>query len=262
MAEVVGQAEHTPKMASRKGEKRPHREPLRREADRKRLADLLLMGEKTTTRQLAAALNLSPTTVRRDLAHLKAEWQRERSQDFDTWLSRQVAELGLVIREGWHGWRQSQQPSRSAKSKSKGLVKKPPDGQKRVSPRAEDVLEFESVTGEKTSAGDVRFLELIERSLAARARLLGLDKPIKIAPTDPTGEEAYGDARARLLAALEQKAAHLAVPLPTGILGAGEQPALAPAPVEVVEQADGTFASVDSTGETGEIEVPSGFRLR
>lgn len=255
-------AEHTPKVTPRKGGKRPHREPHRREADRRRLAELLLTHERTTTRQLAQVLGLSASTIRRDLTALREDWRRERARDFGDWVAQQLQEISFGLQAAWRGWRLSLEPNRQTKSKSRGLVKKPPEGQKRVSPRADDVLEFEQATAERTTAGDPRYLELVERFLGARARLLGLDKPIKIAPTSPAGDEPYLDVRERLLAVLEQRVEHLARPLPPSIAGAGEQPALAPAPVEVVEQADGTFASVDSTGETGEIEVPSGFRLR
>ncbi len=188
MSEVVEQSAHTPGVPRRKGVKKPHREPLRRELDRKRLAELLLMGEQTSIRQLAQALNLSASTVRRDLVQLKAEWQRERAQDFDHWVSRQLAELSLTMREAWRGWRRSLEPTKRQGTKSKGFVKKPAPGQTRVAPRIEDMLEFEQSSRETSSAGDVRFLELVEKCLGARARLIGLDKPAKVAFTDPDGK--------------------------------------------------------------------------
>jgi hypothetical protein len=263
MAEVVEQGEDTSKMMGRRGEKRPHREPHRREADRRRLAEMLLTHEKSSTRQLAQVLGLSASTIRRDLQALRAEWQRERARDFDDWIAQQLQEINLGLKEAWRGWHDSRLPNRQTKSKSKGFVKKPPAGQKRVSPRAEDMLEFEQGMVERTSSGDPRFIELIAQLLGARAKLLGLDRPQKVAFTDPLGEEAYADPRERLLAALERHSQHMAVPLPAGIVGAGEQPTLAPAPVEVVEQPDGSF-SVDHTGESGSItpEVFEVFKRR
>jgi hypothetical protein len=39
--------------------------------------------------------------------------------------------------------------------------------------------------------GDVRFLEQIQKCIASRRALLGLDAPTRIAPTSPDGKEAY-----------------------------------------------------------------------
>lgn len=259
MAEPGGD---TMNVTCQRGGKRPHRTPHRREADRRRLADLLLMHEKSSTRQLAQSLGLSASTVRRDLTALREEWRRERARDYDDWVAQQLQEINLGLKEAWRGWHDSRLPNRQTKSKSKGLVKKPPEGQKRISPRAEDMLEFEQGVVERTSSGDPRFIELIAQLLSARAKLLGLDRPQKVTFTDPTGEEMYADPRERLLVALEQKATHLAVPLPAGVIGAGEQPRLiAPDVIETQQQSDGSY---DSTGESGDImpEVFEGLVIR
>jgi hypothetical protein len=222
----------------------------------------MLLTQGKSARRIAQELGLSPSTTRRDVRALREQWRRERGRDFDDWVAQQLKEISLGLQEAWRGWRLSLEPNRKVSTKSKGLTKKPTEG-KKVALRADDVLEFEQATAERTTAGDPRYLELIERLLGARARLLGLNQPIKIAPTNPAGDEPYLDVRERLLQVLEQRAQHLSTPIPLGVIGAGEQPVLAPAPVEVVEQTDGSF-SVDDTGSSGEVwvEVPEGFRLR
>lgn len=255
---MLGHEEDTQKLTAQKGVKRPHRSQLRRELDRKRIADALLMSD-ASARQIAARLGLSSSTVRRDLRVLREEWKRERLQDHDAWVARQLQELALTIRESWAGWIRSQEPSKQSKMRSRGLTKKPdPRGGGRVKIKAEDVLEFEQTSKEQTSAGDPRFLEVVERCLASRARLLGLNQPVKVAPTDPTGERPYSDVRAELLRRLDDIAVNVAVPLPGGVGQSGDptgkarfQRVLPPGSPAAVKEAE----RQDHTGESGDVEV-------
>jgi DNA-binding transcriptional regulator YhcF (GntR family) len=273
--EMPEQRQDTPKMVVQKGGKRPHRSQLRRELDRKRVSELLLMGE-TSARQIAAKIGLSASTVRRDLQALRAEWRIERLQDQDEWVARQIQELSLTIRSAWEGWARSQEPTKKQSMRSKGFTKKPGSKQGgRVQIRPEDILEFEQVNRSQTSSGDPRFLEIVERCLAARARLLGMNQPVKIAPTDPSGTRPYEDARGELLRRINSVAENVAVPLPLGVGQSGDhtgqtrfQRVLPPGSPEAIKQVikktEGDERS-DRTGESGEVEVeilPPDFEIK
>jgi hypothetical protein len=217
---------------------------------------MLLRGN--TLRQIAQQLGMSVSTVRRDCEYLRREWEASRIETRDAWVGRHLAVYAQLERAAWQGYESSAQPTRKTVMRSRGLAPVPKSGERLATPK---LIAVEQVVREESHAPDPRFLEVLERVSASRAKLLGLNAPLKVAPTDPTGDREYGDAREKLLAVLERQSQHLAVPLPPGIVGAGEQPALAPAPVEAIEQADGSF---DATGTTGNItpDVPEGFRLR
>jgi hypothetical protein len=253
-------ANDTPKVTPRKGVKRPHRSQLQREHDRARVAELLLQ-KGMSARRIAKEFGLSASSVRRDIKALRAEWKRERLQDHDSWVARQLAELSMTQRAAWDGWQRSLLPTSKRSTRSKGVTRKP-DQQHggKVQIRADDVLQFEQMAREESTSGDPRFLEIVERCITSRSKLLGLLAPIKIAPTSPGGDEPYVDVRERLLAVLEQQAAHQARELPPGIIGAGEQPRLPAADVTLAEQPDGSY---DATGESGPVEPEfSGLVIR
>jgi hypothetical protein len=61
---------------------------------------------------------------------------------------------------------------------------------------------------ERMLHGDLDALGKVLKVMERRARLLGLDAPTKVAPTDPRGEHEYaGDARAELLGIIDSIAA-------------------------------------------------------
>lgn len=252
-------AEHTPKVTSQRGVKRPHRSQLQREHDRARVAEMLLQ-KGMSARRIAKEFGLSASSVRRDIKALRAEWKRERLQDHDAWVARQLAELSMTQRAAWDGWQRSLQPTSKRSMRSKGVTKKPDQqhgGKVQVS--AGDVLQFEQLSREESTSGDPRFLEIVERCITSRSKLLGLLAPTKVEVRNPGGDEDYRDVRERLLQALEQRAQHLSTPIPPGVVGAGEQPRL-PEAIEAREQEDGSF---DATGESGPVEPElSGLVIR
>lgn len=235
--------------------KKPHRGSFQREWDRLRISELILKGEPL--RRVAQQLSLSVSTVRRDVAFLKGEWERARVEHRDALIAKQLATYAALEREAWRGYDSSAAPTRKSIMRSRGLAPVPKAGEKLTTPK---LLLVEQTVREETHAPDPRFLEIIERVGAARSRLLGLSAPTKIAMTDPTGDQEYGDVRDKLLQVLEQRAAHFSTPLPQGIQGGGEQPRL-PEAIETERQPDGSY---DSTGESGDImpEIVDALILR
>lgn len=248
----------TTQQGAKSDAKRARRTPAQRDLHRFLISERLLEG--MSERAIGAALGLTQSSVHRDIRALRKEWLEHRLKNRDELIAEELRFLSFVQREALSEWKRSKtQPVQKRSSKSRGLTPTPKAGEKVLTPTS--LLLVEQQLKEEQRLGDPRYLEILQGVSTERSRLLGLYAPVKVAPTDPSGDAPYADVRERLLAVLEQQAAHATTPLPTGVVGAGEQPALAPAPVEAIEQADGSF---DATGTTGNItpDVPEGFRLR
>ena len=140
--------------------------------ERRRLlvAEMYLKG--TGQAQIAAELSVSQGTISADLKAIRKEWRDSRIRDFDEAVSFELKKLDHLEREAWGGWERSQQPAETTRVTSDGGDK-----------RAEKTV--------RNQPGDPRYLEQVQRSIAGRRALLGLDSPVKIAPTSPDGEQTY-----------------------------------------------------------------------
>jgi len=142
------------------------------EIDRRRALVAEHYLEGLTQSQIARELGVSQGTVSHDLKAIRQQWQASANRDFDEAVGIELAKLDKVEREAWKAWNRSLEPAESTRVMQQA-------GNKRA---------------EKTTRqqhGDPRFLEQIQRCIAARRALLGLDAPTRIAPTSPDGEEAY-----------------------------------------------------------------------
>jgi hypothetical protein len=149
---------------------RSRRETLAIEQRRQAVADLYLQGWIQTA--IADHLSISQSTVSADLKAVQAQWRESAIRDFDTARGIEIRKLERVEREAWQGWEQSKKPTQTAVMTT--------DGQKQTTRKA--VSE---------QHGDPRFLELIQRCIASRRSLLGLDAPTRVAPTSPDGQQPY-----------------------------------------------------------------------
>lgn len=255
MSQVSASSEVRSQQPSQRGRKKPHRASLRRDLDRLRISEMLVRGD--TLRQIAHQLGVSLSTVRRDCEYLRREWERARIETRDAWVGKHLAIYAQLERAAWQGFESSAQPTRKSIMRSRGLAPVPKNGEKLATPK---LILVEQTVREETHAPDPRFLEVLERVSASRAKLLGLNAPSKLAVTDPSGDKEYGDVRERLLQVLEQRAAHFSTPLPQGIQGGGEQPPL-PEAIETERQPDGSY---DLTGESGSVmpEIVDALILR
>ena len=75
-------------------------------------------------------------------------------------------------REAWEAWERSKKPAQSAVIHIDG-------DRQRTQKKVEE------------QCGDPRYLDQIQKCVASRRALLGLDAPTKISPTSPDGEQAY-----------------------------------------------------------------------
>lgn len=149
---------------------RTPRTDVRIEKRRQRVAELYLQG--WTQAAIAQDLAVSQATISADLKGVRLEWRDSRIRDFDEAVGMELKKIELVEREAWAAWARSQQPSEATR-----IVQG--EGGKHVE---------KSV---RQQVGNPRFLEQIHKSVAARRALLGLDAPVRIAPTSPDGTETY-----------------------------------------------------------------------
>jgi len=120
---------------------------------RLKVGDLYLKGWGQEA--IARELDTSQTTVSRDLEELQLAWETESLLDFETSRRLELRKLDLIEREAWAAWDRSQQPLQSA-----------------------TLSEQESGRTKRTSlthrCGDPRFLDQINKCIAQRCLLLGL----------------------------------------------------------------------------------------
>ncbi len=121
---------------------------------RQQVAHLSLQG--WTQSAIAEELDVSQPTVSTDLKAIQQEWLESASGDVEAARAKVLAELDLVQREAWAAWKRSQQPAET------------------------DVISGQSENRQmrrtrKQQHGDPRFLEIIQKSIAQKRALLGLD---------------------------------------------------------------------------------------
>lgn len=121
---------------------------------------------------IARDLGVSQATISNDVRAIRRQWRESALRDFDEAVGMELAKLDRLEREAWIGWNRSLEPTESTKVMQNGAAK-----------RAEKTT--------RQQGGDPRFLEQLQRCIAARRALLGLDAPVRIAPTSPNGAEAY-----------------------------------------------------------------------
>ena len=137
---------------------------------RETVADLYTQG--WSQMEIARHIGVTQPTVSTDLKAIQKQWRESAIRDFDVLRERELKKLDRLEREAWAAWERSQKPAQSA------VINVGGGGQKTQKRVAEQV-------------GDPRYLEQVQKCIAARRALLGLDAPTRIAPVSPDGEMAY-----------------------------------------------------------------------
>jgi hypothetical protein len=148
---------------------------------RQKIAELRLKG--TYIADIVRITCLSKSTVHRELRSLAAEWRAAAVESIDAHRHLELARLEIIERQAWLEWERSK-------------IDYVKEVTERVKATNSDGEEFETepkLVKRETGGrlGDPRFLQTILNAQDARRKLLGLDQPTKVAPTDPTGEKPY-----------------------------------------------------------------------
>ncbi len=144
---------------------------------RQQVAELYLRSWTQTA--IAEHLGVAQPTICEDLKRIRQQWRDSAIRDFDAAREEELQKLDLLEREAWAAWERSQQIQESTRVIQDGSGK-----------RAQKTVEH--------PVGDPRYLEQVQKCIAARRALLGLDAPTRIAPVMPNGEEPFRLAVAHL----------------------------------------------------------------
>lgn len=152
--------------------------------------------------------HLTREQIHYDLTSIATQWRAEYQRDRAEAIAKELASLQTLQAEHWQAWERTLEEktrTRTEQSTNDGGTGDG-DGKDRGRKAAKASVEKEDMLGNPAYLAGV--MACIER----RCKLLGLDAPTKIAPTDPTGERAYGDADhfAALTAQAKVKASALA----------------------------------------------------
>ena len=142
--------------------------------DRQRIADLYLRGWMQV--DIAEEVGLSQSTVTRDLKALQAEWIKSSLIDYDKAKAREIAKIDNLERIYHAAWRRSCEDAETVRKKKAEVG---------------GVERKELVSTAKGQSGDPRFLNGIQWCIERRCKIMGIDAPTKVAPTDPTGRKEY-----------------------------------------------------------------------
>lgn len=126
------------------------------------IASRYLKGE--TQAAIANALGINQSTVSRDLAALRMVWRESATRDFDELVAEQLAKIDALEAEYWQAWQRSVTTKETIRNESGENAKGP---------------WTKSATSREVLIGESSYLVGVERCIAARCKLLGLDKPAK-----------------------------------------------------------------------------------
>jgi hypothetical protein len=150
---------------------------------RQKVANLYVQGWPQAS--IAQELRVAQATVCRDLKAIQEEWRRSAVRNFDMQCNLELQKIDRVERESWAAWERSQKPSQQARVKGGGNEQ-----------AADRVI--------KNQVGDPRFLELVNKCIAARRALLGLDAVPRVEPPQPVTLLTPEERRQHILAILRE----------------------------------------------------------
>lgn len=151
-----------------------HRSNSEKIRDRRRVAELYLKGWLQA--DIAKELGRSQSTVGRDLVELRKQWLKSSLVDTDKAKAKELARIDNLEREAWDAWLRSQEDAETVTQ--------------RVYERNKKTVK-EATKTSKGQTGDPRYLDRVSWCVQQRCKILGLEAPTKVAPTDPTGEKEY-----------------------------------------------------------------------
>lgn len=154
----------------------PRRHPLQREKDLAELASRYLHGEMQSA--IAEALGVTQQAVSLDLKTLQARWQKASLLDLGEHKARELAKVDELERVYWTQWAASKEDKRTIQTRQKGQ---------------DETGDREALVRREERDGNPAYLAGVQWCIERRCRLLGLDAPQKVAPTDPSGTREYGN---------------------------------------------------------------------
>ena len=134
--------------------------------------------------EVMARLNLqtySLETLKKDIDSLLEEWRETRIEDLDLALQLELERIDNLVKEAWEAWEKSKESYKRVKNAQKGIPGTPEEDENgNMKPSEVITVEMKQNTEEVVCYGDPRYLEVINRLLIERRKLLGLYSPEKM----------------------------------------------------------------------------------
>jgi hypothetical protein len=145
----------------------PKRHPDDMERDRELIAKLYVQGKtQSAIAEIISAqykFSISQQQIAKDLGVIRRRWRESSVRDFDAVKSEQLAKLDHMESEAWEAW-----------NKSKGVSKT-------ITQKRGGAAGIETTTKIETLTGNPAYLNIIDRCIERRCRLLGLDAELRYA---------------------------------------------------------------------------------
>ena len=132
---------------------------LRINMRRRQVADLYLQG--WTQQQIAVEVSVGQGTISTDLKRIQKQWRESSVRDFDLAREVEIQKIDRIEREAWAAWERSKLPSQAATTTG-------------------DEHDRKTRRHVRNQYGDPRFLEQVNKCIASRRALLGLDAPSRM----------------------------------------------------------------------------------
>jgi len=150
-----------------------HRTKYQRARDLVLIAEMYLGGALQT--EIAEKLGITQARVSQELKVIQKEWERRYAGTIHQLKMRELTKIDALELMYLDQFEKSINLSRVTREEKRG--NKESYTKERV---------------EENELGDPRYLQGIQWCIEQRCKLLGLNAPVKVAPTDPTGEKEYG----------------------------------------------------------------------
>lgn len=120
-------------------------------------------------------------TLKKDIDSLLEEWRETRIEDLDLALQLELERIDALVKEAWEAWEKSKESYKKVKAAQEG-VPGTPDGEGDGGQNTPEIItvKMKQSSEDVVSCGDPRYLEVINRLLMERRKLLGLYSPEKM----------------------------------------------------------------------------------
>lgn len=170
----------------------PKRLSIEIERDRAIIARLYCSGlfqsqiPEKLQQETGATYLLSRQQICYEIKKVKDAWSSSAIASMDERLNIELEKIDAREWEAWQAWKRSQEDKVQIKEKADVVPVSEEDGEvSTVSRKVERTIDRVG------QVGDPRFLAILQACSEQRCKLLGLYKPVKVAPTDPEGDKPY-----------------------------------------------------------------------
>lgn len=150
------------------------------------VARLYLQG--WTQQRIADQERVTRELISQDLTAIRKDWEASTLFDFNEAKIQELQKIDNLEAEAWRHFFESARPLKKKSTKLKGKAQQ---GQNSKLPN-----DLEQYTYEEERLPDPRFMQIVDRCIERRCRILGLEAPLKVAETDPQGKPVAPTGRA------------------------------------------------------------------